>query len=178
MAKIREGDLIKQTLEGLKKILDSHGAFPLIQPGGFVLEDPYFHFNDPATEKEIADLENFFKVKFPNDYKEFLRLHNGIDIIDGIEILSTNDVIKYNEAQDLPEECILIGYHFDGRYVIDTNRYSNGLDYMFFLDSIDSFEEAENLGSNFEIWFDRLLSSNGVKYWEINRDVKGYYENI
>ncbi len=48
---------------------------------------------------------------------------------------------------------------------------------MFFLDSIYSFEEAENLGSNFEIWFDRLLSSNGVKYWEINRDVKGYYEN-
>jgi len=176
--KIKEGELIKQTLKGLKNILDSHGTFPLLQPGGFVLEDPYFNFNDPATEDDIAYLESVFKVKFPNDYKVFLRLHNGMEIIDGIEVLSTSDVIKYNEVQDLPEECILIGYHFDGRYVIDTKRYRNGLDYMFYLDSIDSFEEAEDLGSNFEIWFDRLLSSNGVKYWEINRNVKDYYENI
>lgn len=170
--------MIKLTLKGLKSILDTHGTFPLLQPGGFVFEDPYFNFKDPAAEAEIAHLENVFKVTLPNDYKEFLRLHNGMEIIDGIEILSINDVIQYNEVQDLPEECILIGYHFDGRYVIDTKRYHNGLDYMFYLDSIDPFEEAQDLSSNFEIWFDRLLSSNGSKYWELNQDVKGYYENI
>ncbi|ASB89506.1 uncharacterized protein S101395_02999 [Bacillus sonorensis] len=175
---INEGELIKVTLKGLKSIIDTHGTYPLLQPGGFVLEDPYFNFNDPATEEEIEHLESVFKVKFPNDYKEFLRLHNGMDIIDGIEVLSINDVIQYNEVQDLPEGCVLIGYHFDGRYVIDTKRYHIGLDYMFYLDPIDPFEEAEDLGSNFEIWFDRLLSSNGNKFWELNRDIKKYYDNI
>lgn len=72
-----------------------------------------------------------------------------------------------------------VGYHFDGRYVLDSNRYEKGdLDYLFYLDSIDHFDEAVDLKANFEIWFDRLLSSNGNKYWEVERNIKAYYENI
>ncbi|MEG7378064.1 SMI1/KNR4 family protein [Bacillus subtilis] len=81
-------------------------------------------------------------VTFPNDYKEFLLQHSG------------------------PEGYVLIRYHYDGRYVIDTNKSRKGLDYMLYLDSIDNIEDAVNLDSNFEIWFDMLVSFNGTKYWE------------
>jgi hypothetical protein len=44
------------------------------------------------------------------------------------------------------KSVFLIGYHFDGRYVIDSNRYGKGdLDYLFYLDSIDHFDEAVDL---------------------------------
>ncbi|WFE12460.1 SMI1/KNR4 family protein [Bacillus atrophaeus] len=176
---MREGKLVHLTLDGIKKAVSKYGTFPMIQPGGYVLEDATFQFNEPATEEEIRKLESHFNVSLPKDYKEFLALHNGMEFLDGIEILSIEDVVKYNETEDLPEKCFLIGYHFVGRYVIDSNRYENGdLDYLFYLDSIDHFDEAEDLKSNFEIWFDRLLSSNGTKYWELERDVKAYYKNI
>ncbi len=38
---------------------------------------------------------------------------------------------------------------------------------MLYLDSIDDIEDAVNLDSNFEIWFDTLVSVNGTKYWEV-----------
>ncbi|CAF1774001.1 hypothetical protein NRS6094_04084 [Bacillus subtilis] len=176
---MEEGKLIHLTLAGIKEAVSKYGTFPMIQPGGFVLEDAAFEFNEPATEEEIRKLESHFNVSLPKDYKEFLALHNGLEFLDGIEILSIEDVMKYNETEDLPEKCFLIGYHFDGRYVIDSNRYEKGdLNYLFYLDSIDHFDEAVDLKANFEIWFDRLLSSNGNKYWEVERDVKAYYENI
>lgn len=87
-------------------------------------------------------------------------------MFDGIELLCTEGIIDYNEVQNFPEGYVLIGYHYDGRYVIDTNRSRKGLDYMLYLDSIDNIEDAVNLDSNFEIWFDMLVSFNGTKYWE------------
>ncbi|AMA52574.1 hypothetical protein AN935_09855 [Bacillus inaquosorum] len=81
-------------------------------------------------------------------------------------LLSTEGIIDYNGVQDFPEGYVLIGYHYDGRYVIDTNK--KGLGYMLYLDSIDDIEDAVNLDSNFEIWFDTLVSLNGTKYWEVS----------
>lgn len=78
-------------------------------------------------------------------------------------LLSTEGIIDDNGVQDFPG-----GYHYDGRYVIDTNKTRNGLGYMLYLDSIDDIEDAVNLDSNFEIWFDTLVSSNGTKYWEVS----------
>ncbi|AWM17204.1 SMI1/KNR4 family protein [Bacillus subtilis] len=83
-------------------------------------------------------------------------------------LLSTEGIIDYNGVQDFPEGYVLIEYHYDGRYVIDTNKSRNGLGYMLYLDSIDDIEDAVNLDSNFEIWFDTLVSSNGTKYWEVS----------
>lgn len=37
---------------------------------------------------------------------------------------------------------------------------------MLYLDSFDNIEDAVNLDSNFEIWFDMLVSFNGTKYWK------------
>lgn len=39
---------------------------------------------------------------------------------------------------------------------------------MLYLDSIDDIEDAVNLDSNFEIWFDTSVSFNGTKYWEVS----------
>ncbi len=49
---------------------------------------------------------------------------------------------------------------------------------MLYLDSIDDIEDAVNLDSNFEIWFDMLVSSNGTKYWEVSPNIQEYYKHV
>ena len=46
-------------------------------------------FNEPATEDEIKLLENELKIKIPNDFREFLLLHNGM-------ILFKSYIVSYN----------------------------------------------------------------------------------
>ncbi|MCD2476114.1 SMI1/KNR4 family protein, partial [Staphylococcus aureus] len=57
------------------------------------MEDATFHFKDPASPQEISDIEQKLGVTFPNDYKEFLLQHNGMEMFDGIEILSLEGII-------------------------------------------------------------------------------------
>lgn len=106
---MEEGKLIHLTLAGIKEAISKYGNFPMIQPGGFVLEDATFEFKEPTTEGEIRKLESHFNVSLPRDYQELLALHNGLEFLDGIEILSIDDVLKYNETEDLPEKCLLLG---------------------------------------------------------------------
>lgn len=120
----------------LKKAVSKYGTFPLFHHGGYVMEDATFYFKDPASPQEISGLEKKLGVHFPNDYIEFLLQHNGLKMFDGVEILNIEGIIEYNEVQDFSEGYILIGYHFDGRYVIDTNKSKKGLGYMLYLDSI------------------------------------------
>ncbi len=49
---------------------------------------------------------------------------------------------------------------------------------MLYLDSIDNIEDTVYLDSNFEIWFDMLVSSNGTKYWEVKPKIKEYYKYV
>lgn len=175
---MEEGKLVHMTLNGIKKAVSKYGTFPMFHHGGYVMEDATFHFEDPASPQAISDLEKKLGVTFPNDYKEFLLQHNGMEMFDGVEVLSIEGIIEYNEAQDFPEGYVLIGYHFDGRYVIDTSKSRNGLGYMLYLDSIDAIEDAVNLDSNFEIWFDMLVSSNGTKYWEVSPNIQKYYKLV
>ncbi|CAN2249280.1 Knr4/Smi1-like domain-containing protein [Bacillus subtilis] len=165
---MEEGKLVHMTLDGIKKAGSNYGTFPMFHHGGYVMEDATFRFRDPSSPQEISNLEKKLGVTFPNDYKEFLLQHNGMEMFDGIELLSTEGIIDYNGVQDFPGGYVLIGYHYDGRYVIDTNKSKNGLGYMLYLDSIDDIEDAVNLNSNFEIWFDTLVSFNGTKYWEVS----------
>ncbi|WP_240345543.1 SMI1/KNR4 family protein [Bacillus sp. LJBS06] len=88
---MEEGKLIHLTLAGIKEAVSKYGTFPMIQPGGFVLEDATFEFNEPATQDEITKLKSHFNVSLPKDYEEFLALHNGMKFFDGVEILSIEE---------------------------------------------------------------------------------------
>ncbi|PLV35905.1 SMI1 / KNR4 family protein [Bacillus subtilis subsp. subtilis] len=85
---MEEGKLVHMTLDGIKKAVTKYGTFPVFHHGGYVLEDATFHFKNPATPQEISCLEKKLGVTFPNDFKEFLLQHNGMEMFDGIEILS------------------------------------------------------------------------------------------
>ncbi len=175
---MEEGKLIRMTLDGIKEAVSKYGTFPMLQHGGHVMEDAAFQFRDPASPQEINSLEKMLGVTLPNDYKEFLFNHNGMEMFNGIELLSTEGIIEFNEVQDFPKGYVLIGYHYDGRYVIDVNKSNKGLGYMLHLDSIDNIEDAVYLDSNFEIWFDMLVSSNEAKYWEVKPKIQEYYKYI
>ncbi len=108
---MKEGKLVHMTLDGIKKAVSKYGTFPMFHHGGHVMEDATFHFRDPANPQEVTNLEKKLGVSFPNDYKEFLFKHNGMEMFNGVELLSTEGIIEYNEVQDFPEGYVLIGYH-------------------------------------------------------------------
>lgn len=57
--------MIKTTPEGLK-------------------EEVKCTFEEPASPEEIIQAEKDLKMKFPEDYKEFLLLHNGATLFSSI----------------------------------------------------------------------------------------------
>lgn len=42
-----------------------------------LMSPPFYHFRDPATPEQVADLEKQLNVSLPADYKEFLAISNG-----------------------------------------------------------------------------------------------------
>ncbi len=85
------------------------------------------------------------------------------------------NIMRFKISQ---RDTFLIGYHFDGRYVIDTNKSKNGLGFMLYLDSIDDIEDAINLDSNLEIWFDIASVFKWNEIWEVNPNLQEYYKLV
>ena len=60
--------------------------------------EAYGDLNDPATDEQIKALEDTLSVKLPEDFVQFLKVHNGQAgksgwIIDGSELLSAERII-------------------------------------------------------------------------------------
>ncbi len=61
----------------------------------------------PATDEKIEELERSLKFPLPEDYKEFLKLANGV-IIDHTEICGTDSIIVKDTW--LPDGYLAISY--------------------------------------------------------------------
>ncbi|MDN4593016.1 SMI1/KNR4 family protein [Polycladomyces subterraneus] len=70
-----EQSLIQKTLAGLKKRLVDN-KLTVQKEEGFV-EEMEFYFREPATDEEIQTFTRSTGVQLPEDYKTFLRIHNG-----------------------------------------------------------------------------------------------------
>lgn len=74
-----------------------------------------FDIAGPATSLEITRIETHFGYLFPNDYKEFLQITNGLEGIANDEYLvlwGTSELIELNNAykvQDYLQNIIIIG---------------------------------------------------------------------
>ncbi len=69
----------------------------------------WFEFNNPATESEIEDLENYFNITLPQSYKDWLSFSNG-SIIDGNHVvLFSISEIKKLQIKSFPDDYIIIG---------------------------------------------------------------------
>ncbi|MFJ8261007.1 SMI1/KNR4 family protein [Rummeliibacillus sp. NPDC094406] len=74
---------IKKVLDALKSQLDEN--FIRLDPDGLIGRDGTIlreecEFNPPSTEEEIFSLEKELGIIIPQDYREFLLLHNGMTL--------------------------------------------------------------------------------------------------
>lgn len=86
----------------------------------------FSHFNPPATDEQIAELESKLKFPLPKEYKEFLKFSNGARIMD-------NDIYGIHEF-GMSDHYIPDGYLAIGRNELSGRRIAiseeDGLVYL------------------------------------------------
>ena len=153
-------------LSGLKTRLSATNLLTIQSSDGH-LYDMRFKFNAPVDEDVINSYENL-----PDDYKSFLRLHNGADFFSW-EYGTVFSIYSLEDSQAILEEIkkgfyvsiehkddwFPIGYVQDiGGVYIDLSSDKN---YLILL-GIPIYE----LLCDFPTWLDRMIRVNGEMYWE------------
>ena len=115
----KEPESIKECMEMLK-----NGCEKLYNECDYSKE--FSHFNPPATDEQIAELERKLKFPLPKEYKEFLRFSNGARIMD-------NDIYGIHEF-GMSDHYIPDGYLAIGRNELSGRRIAiseeDGLVYL------------------------------------------------
>jgi hypothetical protein len=138
-----------------------------------------FAWNKPIAIEELNSFENEYGYSLPNTYKEFLRISNGAILFKdlkygqwGCRILSLDEAkIKTVElkgvygyknchfvfTQWIGDSDVLI---FDLERVKQNNKYN-----ILYGDMTEKISSWEYLKGDFNQWLDRLIVSQGSKYW-------------
>ncbi|MCH1625961.1 SMI1/KNR4 family protein [Ferdinandcohnia quinoae] len=135
-----------------------------------------FKLNKGIKEATLLNLAKNMDINLPVDYKEFLIEHNGAELfIDQkagtrFRLLSINEIEEYKEMMDYPEGWFPIAIGFEGSIlIINSNNFAQNKranDYIYWLETGESFEECTSLNMNFEMWLDFFIVSQGSKFWE------------
>lgn len=137
-----------------------------------------FSMNPPANFEQISAIENTLGRKLPHSFKDFLSEFNGGRIydfngLDGFEILRVQDIpevtdnVKRNYAEDWRSELIVFAkYIGEGNYLAFDPTDLEDAEYSV----VDCFTQElpsdwETVSSNFDVFADSLLKSDGNKFW-------------
>lgn len=166
--------LVNKTLKGLKKRLDTKNQLILSGRAGAV-SNAVCKFNPPASLEEINEFEASIKFTLPEDYKDFLLLHNGSIIFDqligdiyvggGLKIFSLDEMNKArHDLHLLPPNYLPIAHLLDGQYLVINHHCIKDKDpnYLFMTDLL----EHTLLKLNFEIFLDRYIIAQGNNFWD------------
>ncbi|PYE49298.1 SMI1/KNR4 family protein [Paenibacillus barcinonensis] len=171
-----ETDII-QIIQLLRKNASSENPFQSLIPGSEsqLLE---CEWNKGADSEEISKLYEKNDWLFPEDYKIFLREHNGGILFQhahyggGTELLSLEKInIISGEYDNIPKHCYPIAWtdHIIGAICIDSVKLKNGEDsYLFFLDAMENMENAVWIPLDFTEWLHRLVLCQGQEFWNWN----------
>lgn len=166
------GSLVSLTLSALMNRLEQNGGSFQVQSEQGYTYDAMCTFNKPATDAEIIEFEEKTGFLLPDDYKAFLKITNGCRLFEHVEyggeteLFSLEQIIEYNSHLDPCDGCFNIAYIYQDHIGINSDLHREGNPhYLFWKGHIDSFQEALPLQSNFELWLDRFIISQGVKFW-------------
>ncbi|MEB6551355.1 SMI1/KNR4 family protein [Heyndrickxia sporothermodurans] len=171
---------IQEVLDKLKSQLDENST--RLNPKGLLDEDDKdilreeCIFEEPATEEDVKSLETELGITIPNDYKEFLLLHNGMTLFSSYlveyKFFSLNEIREHfpivqegrKELDLKPNKDYPIGEFPDVGYIImDSkkikNRSSEGAIYVNHL-------SPEQTKESFVSFVQKLIENPGDFFWE------------
>ncbi|HHY74892.1 MAG TPA: SMI1/KNR4 family protein [Bacillus bacterium] len=164
---------IDVVIKALKQRLEPTGKLTIQRENGELLEVTC-EWNNPASEKELADFSLKTGWYLPDDYRQFLKLHNGAKIFsvwgDYFELFDLNNIMKYYREYEIfykgayEKSWYMIGYYKGyGEYLfIDSEKAANNnSSYLVYVQVGD----RQDLSLNFEMWFDRFIVAQGSRYW-------------
>ncbi|CAN7436104.1 SMI1/KNR4 family protein [Peribacillus frigoritolerans] len=164
---------IQNTLAGLKQLLNNNDQMKSVAEEGEVYTVSC-SFNPPIKTSEIETFESEHDIKLPEDYKAFLKLHNGariyesvdddgVNIGGGLHLFSLDDIKETQEVEYISEHGIPIAHLLEDCYLIlDIEKLmSTDPNYL----NILEFTDIKILNLNFEIFLDRYIISQGVPFW-------------
>jgi len=164
---------IQNTLSGLKQLLNNNDQMKSVAEEGEVYTVSC-SFNPPIKTSEIETFESEHDIKLPEDYKAFLKLHNGariyesvdddgVNIGGGLHLFSLDDIKETQEVEYISEHGIPIAHLLEDCYLIlDIEKLkSTDPNYL----NILEFTDIKILNLNFEIFLDRYIISQGVPFW-------------
>jgi SMI1 / KNR4 family (SUKH-1) len=163
---------VQNTLTGLKELLDDKGQLKATYEGE--VYDVACTFNAPTKSTEIEIFEKENSIKFPEDYKAFLSLHNGARIFQltdeegqkiggGLKIFNLDEIRELQEIEMFNELGIPIAHLLEDCYLyLDLDKIKAGNpNYL----NILEFTELSPLNLNFETFLDRYINSRGNIFW-------------
>ena len=175
----------KQLLTSLKERLNEKGRLLKTTPEGVNIE-VVCTFEEPASPEEIIQAEKDFKMKFPDDYKEFLLQHNGASLFSGIEygeeiggelwLFSIEEIKEAIEDYKIEKGKFLpIGAVLDQSLAISSEPLKKGsLNYLGIAEIVDHYEP---INLNFELFLSRFITTLGENFWEWDSwTADNYYE--
>lgn len=157
---------IKNILDGLKKRLDNNNKTLLQSTNGYCYTGQCT-FNEPTTDEAIDKFIAKTGWSIPEEYREFLLIHNGAYFFSyeygGACGLNSLEQIIFDNVAPISKDFYPIGSYCDlGQIVINSKRVMEGRkDYMFL-----SSDEIIDFKCDFKTWFDRMIITEGINYWE------------
>lgn len=164
------------SIDTFKKRLDQDHNLVIQQENG-ELFPVTFQWNQPATVQEINQFTQLTRWDIPEDFRQFLLLHNGAKLFIPDNQMSSLNLFSISEMLDFykqdyknyvnagfPESWYMIGwYHGYGEYIfIDSNLVrSKSFGYM----GYSQVGQVMEINLNFETWLDRVFVAQGERYW-------------
>lgn len=164
---------IEKSLKALQSRLDSENSLVIQREEGYIY-NVEFEFNSPTSIEEINRFTEKTGWHLPDDYKEFLLLHNGAHLFSdvkyggGYQLLALDEIhqeyVEY--LDDAPKNWYPISID-NGDYIfIDSLKVEDGKkDYLIRFQADEPVEHALKLNMNFETWLDKLIVCQGLEFW-------------
>ncbi len=168
-----------KSIESLKERLSANNTLVVQNERGFVSEAGFI-WNKPATQKIIEDFMHINKITLPSSYIDFLKIANGATLfkdtqygqwgckILGLEeLITTNELIKSYGVEIQDSWLIFATWYGDGDILVfDLEKYANKeSNYILDGDQGYSSDNWNYIHGGFDKWLDRLIVSQGAKYW-------------
>ena len=139
-----------------------------------------FSFAKKAEESMITQVEKSMKVKLPDEYKEFLlSVANGATLYYdekygqwGYKLYGTNELAneyanwRFIFFGNLGEKFIIIGQLMDELHPIIMRENDDQIFTLLEGNPLEPYDEWLKIADSLEEWFERLITSQGAKYWD------------